>query len=140
MADLLTKEKRSWNMSRIRGKDTKPELKLRSLLHKKGFRFRLHDKKLPGKPDIVLPRFRTVIFVNGCYWHRHSGCKFAYIPKSRQEFWQEKFTNTVIRDKKKTKNLQDIGWRVLTVWECELEKDPDHVVESIIRDIGEPGL
>ena len=86
MVDILTKEKRSWNMSRIKGKNTKPELLLRSLLHRNGFRFRLHDKKLPGKPDIVLPRYKTVIFVNGCFWHRHSGCKYAYTPKSRQEF------------------------------------------------------
>ena len=140
MVDLLAKEKRSWNMSRIKGKDTKPELILRTLLHKKGFRFRLHDKNLPGRPDIVLPRYRTLIFVNGCFWHRHSGCKYAYTPKSRQEFWQEKFTNTVIRDKKKTKNLQDMGWRVLTAWECELEKDPGNVIERIIKDIRESGL
>ena len=122
MADIFTKAKRSWNMSRIKGKNTKPELLLRSLLHRSGFRFRLHDKKLPGKPDIVLPRYKSVIFVNGCFWHRHPGCKYAYTPKSRQDFWFRKFEATVKRDKKKRKELKKEGWDVIVVWECELKK------------------
>lgn len=135
MADLLTQEKRSWNMSRIRGKDTKPELIFRSLLHKKGFRFRLHDKNLPGKPDIILPRYKTVIFVNGCFWHRHSGCKYAYNPKSRQQFWQEKFARTVSRDKEKTECLREHGWHVLTVWECELKENSEKAINRILQEI-----
>lgn len=131
MADILTRAKRSWNMSRIKGKDTKPELLLRSLLHRRGFRFRLHDKKLPGKPDIVLPRYRTVIFVNGCFWHRHSGCRYAYTPKSRQEFWYKKFETTVKRDKEKKEKLKEEGWNVIVVWECELKKNPDKMADKI---------
>lgn len=108
--DTLTKEKRSWNMSRITGRNTKPEILLRSLLHREGFRFRLHDKRFPGKPDIVLPRHRTVIFVNGCFWHRHNNCEYAYTPKSRQEFWLNKFQGTVQRDQEKQKMLAELGW------------------------------
>ena len=100
MTDILSKERRSWNMSRIRGSDTKPELLVRSLLHRMGYRFRLHRKDLPGRPDIVLPKYRTVIFVHGCFWHRHKGCKYAYTPKSRTDFWQNKFQGTVERDKR----------------------------------------
>lgn len=131
MVDSLTKEKRSWNMSRITGKNTKPEILLRSLLHREGFRFRLHDKRLPGKPDIVLPRYRTVIFVNGCFWHRHSNCKYAYTPKSRQEFWLNKFQGTVQRDQEKQKMLADLGWQVLVVWECELKGNSSLLVSDI---------
>ena len=131
MADIFTREKRSWNMSRIKGKDTKPELLLRKLLHRRGFRFRLHDKKLPGKPDIVLPRYRTVIFVNGCFWHRHPGCRYAYTPKSRQEFWSSKFEATVKRDKEKEERLKTEGWNVIVVWECELKKNADKMADKI---------
>ena len=131
MADIFTKAKRSWNMSRIKGKNTKPELLLRSLLHRIGFRFRLHDKKLPGKPDIVLPRYKTVIFVNGCFWHRHSGCGYAYTPKSRQEFWSGKFEATVKRDKEKKEKLEEEGWGVIVVWECELKKNADKMADKI---------
>ena len=131
MADIFTREKRSWNMSRIKGKNTKPELLLRTLLHRRGFRFRLHDKKLPGKPDIVLPRYKTVIFVNGCFWHRHSGCRYAYTPKSRQEFWYKKFETTVKRDKEKKEKLKEEGWDVIVVWECELKKDGDNIASKI---------
>lgn len=131
MADILTREKRSWNMSRIKGKDTKPELLLRKLLHRRGFRFRLHDKKLAGKPDIVLPRYRTVIFVNGCFWHRHPGCRYAYTPKSRQEFWSSKFEATVKRDKEKEERLKTEGWEVIVVWECELKKNADKMADKI---------
>ena len=131
MADRLSQEKRSWNMSRITGKDTKPEILLRSLLHREGFRFRLHDNRLPGKPDIVLPKYRTVIFVNGCFWHRHSNCKYAYTPKSRQEFWLEKLEETVQRDRKKQKMLADLGWQVLVVWECEMKRNSSLLVSDI---------
>jgi len=119
--DTLSKEKRSWNMSRIKGKDTKPELIVRSLLHSMGYRYRLHQKNLPGKPDIVLKKYNAVIFVHGCFWHRHKGCKFAYEPKSRQEFWQRKFLENKARDKKNQSTLGKLGWKVLAIWECETD-------------------
>ena len=131
MVDTLTKERRSWNMSRITGKNTKPEVLLRSLLHREGFRFRLHDKRLPGKPDIVLPKFRTVIFVNGCFWHRHKNCKYAYTPKSRQEFWLSKFEETVLCDQRNQEALTNTGWQVLIVWECDLKKDCTGLLSDI---------
>ncbi len=131
MTDTLTKEKRSWNMSRITGKNTKPEILLRSLLHQERFRFRLHDKRLPGKPDIVLPRHRTAVFVNGCFWHRHENCKYAYTPKSRQKFWLKKFEETVKRDKKKKEMLTRMGWQVIVVWECELKNQPEKIIADI---------
>ena len=117
--DRLTRERRSWNMSRIRSKDTAPELKVRSLLHRMGFRFRIHAKHLPGRPDIVLPRLRVVIFVHGCFWHRHEGCRFAYTPKSRVGFWTSKFEENVVRDTARRVDLEIQGWRAITVWECE---------------------
>lgn len=135
MVDRISEERRSWNMSRIRGKDTSPELQLRSLLHGAGYRFRLHYKKLPGRPDIVLKKYRTVIFVHGCYWHRHSGCSNATTPGTRTEFWQAKFDGTVERDKRKAKELRALGWRVITVWECELEKSPQVVLDNIHREL-----
>jgi len=106
-------------MSRIRGKDTKPEIIVRSMLHRMGYRFRLHRKDLPGTPDIVLPKYNTVIFVHGCFWHRHKGCKYAYTPKSRVNFWKDKFAGTVKRDKQHLKQLKENGWEVFIVWECE---------------------
>ena len=135
MADILTKEKRSWNMSRIKGKDTKPEVLLRSMLHKEGFRFRIHVKHLQGKPDIVLPRYRSVVFVNGCFWHRHCGCEYAYNPKSRIEFWKDKFEKTVSRDKEKVKRLVADGWRVFIVWECEINKEPNKTLKKLINQL-----
>lgn len=118
-------------MSRIKGKDTKPEVMLRSALHKAGFRFRLHSRQLPGKPDIVLPKYKAVIFVHGCYWHRHAGCKQAYTPKSNTEFWLPKFEETVRRDRLKTLQLQQLGWRVFLVWECEIEKTLPQAVSRL---------
>src|SRR5690606_35425287 len=100
MADIITQERRSWNMSRIKGRNTAPEMRLRSLLHRAGFRFRLHAKELPGRPDIVLPKYRTVIFVHGCFWHRHVGCRNATVPSTRTEFWQTKFAANVSRDER----------------------------------------
>lgn len=120
MADTLSKAERSERMSRIRGKDTKPELLLRRSLHALGFRFRLHVGALPGKPDIVLPKYRAVIFVHGCFWHRHpGGCNVANVPKSNVEFWIEKFRTNVRRDRRNKKALVADGWTVLTVWECQ---------------------
>jgi len=117
--DKLSPEKRSWNMSRICNKNTKPELLVRSLLHRLGFRFRLHRKDLPGKPDIVLPKHKTVIEVRGCFWHRHQGCKDASTPKTNTEFWETKFLNTVNRDKNNIEQLKKLGWNTIVVWECE---------------------
>ena len=131
MADRISKEHRSWVMSRIRGKHTGPEIRLRSLLHSAGYRFRLHDPKLPGKPDIVLRKYRTAIFVNGCFWHRHKGCPKATDPKSRTDFWKLKFAKTVERDRRKRDELLALRWQVITVWECELEQRPQSVVEAI---------
>lgn len=108
-------------MSRIRGKDTRPELRVRSALHRLGYRFRLNRRDLPGKPDIVLPRYQTVIFVHGCFWHRHPGCRFAYTPKSRVEFWQAKFERNVERHREVEEELTTLGWRVLVIWECETD-------------------
>lgn len=118
--DQLSSEKRSWNMSRIRSQNTKPELQLRKVLHGMGFRYRLHDKKLPGSPDLVFPKYKAVIFVHGCFWHRH-GCKQTTTPSTRKDFWETKFKANTERDKKNIQSLQDIGWRVMVVWECELE-------------------
>lgn len=133
--DRLTKEHRSWNMSRIRGGDTKPEKIVRSTLHRMGYRFRLHRRDLPGTPDIVLPRHRTVIFVHGCFWHRHPRCKYAYTPKSRQAFWEEKFAANVVRDQRTQRRLRRMGWRVIVVWECEARK-PERLVEKLSKRIG----
>jgi DNA mismatch endonuclease (patch repair protein) len=107
-------------MSRIRGRDTTPERAVRSILHRLGYRFRLHSRSLPGRPDVVLPRYKTVVFVHGCFWHRHKKCRFAYVPKSRTKFWTEKFSGNVERDRRVVRMLRSIGWRVLVVWECEL--------------------
>lgn len=118
--DRISKEKRSWNMSRIRSKNTRPELIVRSLLHHVGYRFRLHLATLPGKPDIVLPKYKTVIFVHGCFWHRHANCKYAYTPKSKRAFWSKKFRNNVERHKIVKNQLRKLGWKVVVVWECEV--------------------
>lgn len=126
MADVHDPKTRSYNMSRIRGKDTKPEMLVRKFLFKHGFRYRLHDKKLPGKPDIVLPKYKTVIFVHGCFWHGHKGCKYFVVPKTRMEWWMSKIENTVAKDKLHRKNLVEQGWQVIEVWECELKPEKVH--------------
>lgn len=118
MTDIVDKKTRSRMMSGIGAKDTKPELALRRALHARGFRYRLHDKRLPGKPDIVLPRYNAVIFVHGCFWHRHPNCRYATTPATRPEFWAEKFRGNVERDKRNQAALKDLGWRVALVWEC----------------------
>ena len=135
MADRISKERRSWNMSRIRGKDTKPEIVLRSLMHRAGFRYRLHDKSLPGKPDIVLPKHKTAIFVNGCYWHRHKDCPKATTPKTNTAFWGKKFKDTIARDARKRSELVENDWRVITIWECELETDAVAVLEGLCEQL-----
>jgi DNA mismatch endonuclease, patch repair protein len=137
MADSLTKEHRSWNMSRIKSTNSKPEIVVRSLLHCMGYRFRLHRKDLPGKPDIVLPKYRTVIFVHGCFWHRHLNCKYAYSPKTRKEFWNNKFLKNIERDNLVKRSLEDIGWKVLIIWECETKKyiDLESLLESFFFNI-----
>ena len=119
MVDRISREHRSWNMSRIRSRDTKPEKIVRSLLHRMGYRFRLHRKDLPGKPDIVLPKYQTVIFVHGCFWHRHPRCRFAYTPRSRVHFWQKKFADNIARDQRVRRQLRRLGWKVIVVWECQ---------------------
>lgn len=118
MADVHAPAQRSYNMSRIRGRDTKPELIVRSLVHQMGFRFRLHRKDLPGKPDLVLPRHDKVIFVHGCFWHMHQ-CRYGrVVPATNTEFWQSKRQSTVDRDRRQQKKLKSDGWSVLTIWEC----------------------
>jgi DNA mismatch endonuclease, patch repair protein len=120
MADILSKAERSALMARIRGVNTSPELAVRRFLHERGFRFRLHLRELPGRPDIVLPKLHTAIFVHGCFWHRHPGCKKATTPSTRKTFWKAKFEANVERDKRKVAELRDRGWTVITVWECEV--------------------
>ena len=122
MRDRLTKERRSWNMSRIRGKDTKPEMVVRSLLHRMGYRFRLHGRKLPGRPDVVLTKHKTVVFVHGCFWHRHRKCKNCTTPTNRRAWWSEKLEGNAARDRLHQRALRRLGWKVVIVWECETEK------------------
>lgn len=135
MADSLSKERRSWNMSRIKGKDTRIEVQVRSYLFSKGYRFRKNDKRYPGKPDIVLPKYNLVIFINGCFWHHHEGCSKATIPKTRTDFWLEKFEKNVKNDKKNIDLLTQMGWRVLVLWECELEKHFEETMQAVISTI-----
>jgi len=120
--DVKSKFQRSENMSRIHGKDTKPEMIVRSFLHRHGFRFRLHSKVLPGHPDIVLPKYRTIIEVRGCFWHRHPGCKFTTTPASNLEFWQKKFHENVRRDEAQSVELRKLGWDLLVIWGCETSR------------------
>lgn len=140
MADVHSKEVRSYNMSRIRSKDTKPEILIRKFLFSKGFRFRLHDKKLPGKPDIVLPKFKTVIFVHGCFWHGHEGCGYFVVPKTRTEWWLEKIRRNIVNDKNSFVLLTDAGWLVIDVWECELKKNLlESTLEQLVNAITKQG-
>ena len=122
MTDTITKEHRSWNMSRIKGKNTKPELIVRSMLHSLGYRFRLNRNDLPGRPDIVLPKYKTVIFVHGCFWHQHKNCKRSSIPKSNQKYWLPKLKKNVTRNKHSIEALKKAGWKVLIIWECETKE------------------
>lgn len=119
MVDRLSSERRSWLMSRVRSRNTAPELRVRKAAHDLGLRFRLHRKELPGKPDLVFPRWRVALFVHGCFWHRHEGCKKATNPKSREDYWQPKLRANVERDRRAVAELEKLGWRVLTIWQCE---------------------
>jgi DNA mismatch endonuclease (patch repair protein) len=136
VTDTLTKAERSSLMSRIRGKDTKPEVFVRSALHRAGFRFRLHGAALPGRPDIVLPRHRTVVFVHGCFWHRH-GCRLSSEPATRRAFWREKFARNRARDQRTARALRNLGWRVVTVWECSLRTTDrrERAIATLVRKI-----
>ena len=120
MADVHTKAQRSFNMSQIKGKNTKPEILVRKFLHANGFRYKLHDKTLTGKPDIVLPKHKTVIFINGCFWHGHTNCKYYVVPKTRTKWWLTKINGTIFRDSQKRKVLIKEGWKIITIWECKL--------------------
>lgn len=123
MADVHTPEVRSYNMSRIKGKDTKPEVSVRKYLFSQGFRYRKNVRKMPGAPDIVLPKYKTCIFVNGCFWHKHEGCRYFVWPKSNAEFWREKIEKNVARDQKNYDLLRSEGWNIIVVWECEIKHD-----------------
>lgn len=122
MADKHTLEQRRYNMQQIKGKDTKPEISLRKLLFAEGFRYRINDRKLPGKPDIVLKKYNTIIFVNGCLWHGHQNCRYFVVPKTRTEFWTDKIKGNKERDHRNISLLKEAGWNVIPVWECELKK------------------
>ncbi|HMO04420.1 MAG TPA: DNA mismatch endonuclease Vsr [Kiritimatiellia bacterium] len=134
--DIWSKTKRAMVMSRIRSSDTKPELIVRSMLHRAGFRFVLHRRDLPGRPDIVLPKYRAVVFVHGCFWHRHKGCKSAAMPKTRKRFWTEKFAGNVLRDKRNSIALRRAGWSVIVVWECDVQRDPNGTLANVIKRLG----
>ncbi len=131
-------EQRRRLMARFRGKDTKPEIVARRMLHRMGYRFRLHRKDLPGRPDITLPRHRAVIFVHGCFWHRHAGCHLATTPKTSLEFWQAKFARNIERDLSNVRRLEDDGWRVLVLWECET-KSPNLLQAKLAAFLGSGG-
>ena len=136
MADVHTPEQRSYNMSRIHSKNTKPEELVRKFLFSQGFRYRKNDARLPGKPDIVLPKYKTVVFVNGCFWHGHEGCRYFVWPKNNAEFWKEKITGKIQRDKRNHHLLEEQGWRVIEIWECELKKKSaqdrlEHLVQEL---------
>ena len=137
MSDTLSQTQRSYNMSRIRGKNTKPEILVRKGLHARGFRFRLHNKKLPGSPDIILPKCGVAIMVNGCFWHGHKGCRYATKPKSNVEFWETKIARNRHRDEVTTAHLEALGWTVMTIWECELRNSSqlDERLNALAEDI-----
>ncbi|VBB39930.1 putative very short patch repair endonuclease [uncultured Spirochaetota bacterium] len=135
MSDKISKEKRSWNMSLIHSKDTKPELVVRRILFEAGFRYRLHRKDLPGRPDIVLSRYRKVVFINGCFWHRHDNCKDASRPKTNSLYWENKIKATKERDRKHLLELISLGWDVVIIWECELESSHSNLKDFVITRI-----
>jgi len=134
LVDRLSPERRSWLMSRVKGKNTSPEMRVRKAAHALGLRFRLHRKDLPGKPDLVFPKHRLAMFVHGCFWHRHPGCTKASIPKSRQAYWNEKFETNTVRDARVEAELKRLGWRVATLWECETKNEDD--LRRCFREIG----
>ena len=128
--DSLSPEKRSWNMAQIRSKDTKPEILVRKILHSLGYRFRLGCNDIPGKPDIVLPRYKTAIYVHGCFWHRHEGCKYAYMPKSKIDFWNNKFATNVKRDQEVSEKIKVSDWKQLIIWECQT-RNKDQLIATL---------
>lgn len=134
--DRVSKEQRHYNMSQIHGSDTKPEIIVRKYLYQHGLRYRKNDKRLPGHPDIVLPKYKTVVFVNGCFWHGHNNCKYAKMPLTNSDFWRAKILSNQIRDKKVISELSLNGWRVITVWQCELKKEVEtETLESVLKAI-----
>lgn len=135
MADVYSEEKRSQVMSRVRGKNTKPEKCVRSALHRAGYRFRLHRADLPGKPDIVLPFYHAMILVNGCFWHQHPGCRKATIPQNNRQFWKRKLTRTVDRDKQNRAVLRTLGWNVIIIWECEIRDSFDVTMDRVLTQL-----
>ncbi|WP_297838405.1 very short patch repair endonuclease [uncultured Roseibium sp.] len=132
--DVVSSEKRSAMMSNIKSRNTRPELEVRRVAHRLGLRFRLHRRDLPGTPDLIFPSRRTAIFVHGCYWHRHFGCKYAYNPKSNVEFWQNKFQSNVNRDLRVRRELENRGWKVITIWECET-KDQKMIADILFQKV-----
>ena len=132
----MTSEARSRNMAAIKSKNTKPEIEVRKILHEMGYRFRLHRKDLPGNPDIVLPKYKTAIFVNGCFWHQHEGCKYACLPKTKTDFWKNKLEGNKKRDRLKQSQLNELGWKIINVWECEI-KDKNSQICSKLKDIAQ---
>lgn len=133
--DVHDKKTRSYNMSRIKGKNTKPEEIVRKYLFSKGFRYRKNDKRLPGTPDIVLPKYKTAIFVNGCFWHGHKKCRYFVIPKTNTDFWLNKINTNIERDKRKQEALKELGWNVIVVWECELKKQSRDITLNSIANL-----
>jgi DNA mismatch endonuclease (patch repair protein) len=131
--DVLSTEERSRLMRSVKGKNTAPELQIRSALHRAGYRFRLHRNDLPGKPDIVLPKYMTIVFINGCFWHQHTGCRKATIPKNNRSFWRKKLTRNVERDLQNHVQLRRLGWKVITLWECKIRKSVDVAILPIIK-------
>ena len=133
--DVHDKKTRSYNMSRIKGKNTKPEEIVRKYLFSKGFRYRKNDKRLPGTPDIVLPKYKTVIFVNGCFWHGHEDCRYFVWPKDNADFWKKKIESNIMRDIRNNKELVDRGWKVITIWECEIKHGKDATLNKLTEQI-----
>jgi len=131
MVDKFSKEKRSEIMSHIRGKDTKPEIKVRSAMHRMGYRFRKNDKRLPGTPDIYFPKYKTAVFINGCFWHGHENCKNFILPKSNIDYWKNKIETNIIRDTKNTLILEDSGVRVITIWECDINSNFEDTISHL---------
>ncbi|WP_126973878.1 very short patch repair endonuclease [Gynurincola endophyticus] len=136
MTDVHSKSVRSFNMSQIKGKDTKPEMIVRKYLFSQGLRFRLHKKELPGKPDICLPKYKTVIFIHGCFWHGHVGCKYYVIPKTRTDWWLNKINRNIENDIKATSELRKMRWNVIEIWECQLKKaNLEETLENLLKEI-----
>lgn len=134
--DVHDKQTRSYNMSRIKGRDTKPEDYVRKSLFAHGYRYRKNDKRLPGTPDIVLPKYKTVIFVNGCFWHKHEGCRYFVWPENNADFWREKINKNVQRDRNVIASLEKLGWRVIVIWECELKpKMREQTIDKLVLEL-----